>query len=169
MPFFRSVSVFYCIFDQVGRFSNSIYELIRYTDICYPLMRISMIVFVIIYMIYCFKMLLDKNFSINKYMMHLFYLYLFYLLFATTNLQYWYFLWFIPFIYFANKKEVLLILSLQIVTCLSRAFFIGTYSGDSITLIELFSILGIFFFYEPIMAIVKLIRGNKNVKQKTPV
>ena len=134
-PFYRDINLFGCVLDQVGRNYNSIYNLLQGTRGYQPIFKITNYSFIILYIIYCFKMLLEKDFKINNNITILFYLMLYYLLFASTNLQYWYFLWFVPFLYFIKQEEKILILAFQIVSCLIYAMYMIADNPEPLALI----------------------------------
>ena len=165
LPFYKDIHIFECILDQVGRDSNSIYCYIKNISDYNNVLKITSLMFFALYVMYCFKMLLEKEFTTNENMIILFYLLIFYLLFATTNLQYWYFIWFFPFLYFANREDVVVILTFLFISHITFTLFMLPASYDVPALIIFITTTVSCLCYKPIKYLKRI--KIQNIQEKT--
>lgn len=114
--YMKDFSIFTCFFVQRERYARGVYRFLKLflsNNILNIIKNSCLIIFCIIYIIRCFKLLFNKKISFRKEMQECFYFIFVFIFTLLTNFQAWYLIWISTFMIWQKSKNIKFIIQIQ--------------------------------------------------------
>lgn len=169
--YIRDINVFNGIAAQQSRYAKGLYCYIivvfpQYLHTINSIRAVCSYCFVLLYFLFCVKLLICKNMKWYKEARKIYMIFLYFLIFMLTNFQPWYFIWLSTIIVWQKADSIRLITQMQIILLIANSVFV-LYSEGYIYTKQFFEVFIVSTWICMLFNISKRIYRYKKLELKT--